>query len=188
MLTQMPEPDHDWGFCFLDIETTGLDPNKDEILEVGLVFVSWDLESVLATYSHQIDFTIPIGQWSDVVVQMHEHSGLLRTLQEGSFPNVSISSLNIEDDITYVRDGNGWEKVILAGFSPHFDRSFLKVHMPRVEALFNYRMLDCSAFKVLASTIDLKVESENPNPHRAINDCYEALAVARNMQEIFKRA
>ena len=54
MLTQMPEPDHDWGFCFLDIETTGLDPNKDEILEVGLVFVSWDLESVLATYSHQI--------------------------------------------------------------------------------------------------------------------------------------
>lgn len=174
-----------WGFCFLDIETTGLDPKVDEILEVGLVFVTHDLESILATYSHQIQYTTDPEQWPTVVKEMHETSGLMQTLNEGNFPPVAIAALNIEDDITYVRDGNGWEKIHLAGNSVHFDRSFLKEWMPSVEKLFHHRHLDASSFKLLAETKASKLEAENPNAHRAINDCYESLTLARLAQEKF---
>lgn len=173
-----------FGFCFLDIETTGLDPDKDVILEVAVVITDSDLNELVA-YNYPIQYELDNTEWwPDVVKEMHKESGLYEDLivTRAGVP-VGIAQLNIEDDLLYWKTLQEFERLHLAGNSIHFDASFLKVHMPRVHKLFHHRMLDCSSFKLLGGTVGRELVSNNPNPHRALSDAYESLSLARICKE-----
>ncbi len=175
-----------FGFCFLDIETTGLDPNKDVILEVAVVVTDSDLNELVA-YHYPVKYQLDnVDFWPTVVTEMHELSGLYQDIiVDGIGAPVGTVDLNLEDDLSFWKANQNWERLHLAGNSIHFDASFLKVHMPRAAALFHHRMLDISSFKLLGATVGWELVVENDNPHRALSDCYESLTSARITKEVW---
>jgi len=147
------------SFMFCDIETTGLDPQFDVILEVGFALTNADLE-VLNTFSlvcnwqgifyDQIrnEYEVPFGV-SDTVVKMHDKSGLWEASYRSPL-SAHEALAKAEFWITQVTDPN--DIVYLAGNTIGFDKSFLDVNYPAITKMFHYRSVDISSIKITADT------------------------------------
>jgi oligoribonuclease len=157
----------------LDLETTGLDPIVDKVLEVGWVKVQMDKSNlkVLSTGSRVVHYKLDTIShlMNDHVTKMHRNSGLLHEIE------ASPTSLSgVEDMIVDETSCGGW---ILTGNSISFDRSFIKIHMPILEKNLHYRMIDTSNYPLLKKELGLPVESLKLNAHRALNDCLMSLSL-----------
>lgn len=180
----------DEAICWLDIETTGLNPVEDKILELAYVVTDMSLSGELGS----CDYLFPTsGRFADqfvmdeFVTNMHTESGLLEALEEVPYVPLTIAQLTVEDDLAKIMAEHGIQKLYLGGMSVHFDRSFLKEWMPAVEKLFHHRHADVSSFKILWDVAGLeKLQVPNPNPHRAIYDCYEAIDIAIHVRNKLK--
>ncbi len=131
---------------WIDLEMTGLDPEKDRILEVAAIATDWELE--------------PMAQMT-AVVKVPEK--LMQERMVGEFWEKNAASRdglmeqNSEGKETSVVEGeilkflNEWfgDEVILAGNSIHQDRKFIDREWPEVSRKLHYRMLDVSAWKVV---------------------------------------
>lgn len=70
----------------------------------------------------------------------------------------------------------------LAGNSIHFDRGFMKVHLPQAEAELHYRMIDVSSMDELARRVWKATHDARPkanDAHRAMSDVERSLALTR---------
>lgn len=71
----------------------------------------------------------------------------------------------------------------LAGSTVGFDRRWLKEHMPKLEALFSYRSVDCSSLTELAKRWAPSVYEARPRAehaaHRALADVRESISLLR---------
>ena len=131
---------------WMDLEMTGLDPEKDRILEVAAIATDWELE--------------PMAQMT-AVVKVPEK--LMQERMVGEFweknaaSRAGLMEQNSEVKETNVVEGeilkflNEWfgDEVILAGNSIHQDRKFIDREWPEVSRKLHYRMLDVSAWKVV---------------------------------------
>jgi oligoribonuclease len=134
---------------WLDLETTGLDPQKHEILEVGCIITD-------ENFNAQSEFTSVVypcsGGWianmSPMAREMHEKNGLLKKIAE---PENSLDPIGeVETKLIYWLQENGlFKDIILCGNSIHFDRGFIRQHMPHFYLMLHHRMIDVSSFKVL---------------------------------------
>lgn len=133
---------------WIDIETTGLDPERDLILEIGCTVTDDDL-NVVATMPDMMVSTPPgrLDRMDTFVQDMHERSGLMVELRSGGGDHINLVAQRVRAFITSVPDP---DKRVLAGSSVHFDRGFIKKHMPKVDELFIHRHADCSALREYA--------------------------------------
>lgn len=141
-------------FVWLDTETTGLDPLRDEVLAVGIIVTDDSFREVARnewTISHrEIE-----GLMSRHVYEMHTASGLLGRVRAA---DPTLSSLDaVEGDVSRwlrsvlgVPDPDIKRRPPLAGNTIGFDRAMLAKHMPQVLSHVHYRSLDVSSLKVLA--------------------------------------
>lgn len=139
---------------WVDIETTGLDPMKDDILEVGMIVTNLKLQ-VLSSAQWLCGFNslhkedkiarraIAHG-WDDFIKEMHTKSGLMEDWVQNPLYNENGLEKTIED---WLGRFNFTEKPWMTGNNIPFDRSFLKYHVPDIEAMFQYRNLDISSIK-----------------------------------------
>ena len=174
-------------FVFVDIETTGLDPNRDRILEVGIV--ATDLEyyplcktsEVIAYGKHNAEY---FKKQSDEFVQnMHEENNLWNEIAN-STPGIGEVEERLCDWMSeYALTGRP-----MYGSSLALDRSFLRVHMPKFHDLFHYRSIDNSTIKELCRSLDPELYMKLPNfdtDHR-VDTCLEAtIAEAKFYSENF---
>ena len=128
---------------WVDLETTGLDENESVILEVAAMVTTGDLKEISRYQAvvHQLEPSM--RAMNQYVRDMHTSSGLLNEVR---------ASLKSEGEVekefrAYILDEFGGDKPVVAGSSVHFDKRFLKKHMPTVEALCHYRIIDVSSFK-----------------------------------------
>lgn len=133
---------------WVDIETTGLDIENDKLLEVGLAVTLDDL-TLLRKVSFVVHLPFQNYPMPELVRNMHTKNGLLSECQFGA------SRLDVEQQLVAVMhslpSGGGMAAYPMCGSSVHFDRAFLKMHMPRFEALFHYRNIDVSTVKELVN-------------------------------------
>lgn len=151
---------------WVDLEMTGLDADKDVILEVAAIVTDWKFNEI-ATYEtviHQSDNVLKhMNPWC---VEQHGASGLTERSREST-----TSQKQAETELVafinkhFVVD----QPVLLAGNSIHMDRRFISAQWPRVEAKLHYRMLDVSAWKVVFEG-KYKKKFAKPQDHRALGD------------------
>lgn len=159
--------------CFLlcDLETGGLDPEVHPILEFAGILIrppGINIQSQLHVLIYHE------GEISPEAREMHEASGLLRELEEGATSSLPTAQKRImgwiDDNVSPDDD------LFLMGSSIHFDRSFIKKHMPEFDARLHYRMLDVRSLWLWRWL----VTGHNPDEirHRAMDDCHRTLEFA----------
>lgn len=167
------------ALIFVDIETTGLDPQHDLILEVAMV-VTDDKLSVLNGMSRLVSWNAELVEqrMDDYVTEMHTKSGLIKAL---AGPHTYRLSTLDTAFATFVEVNSDGAKLPMVGNSVHFDRSFIAAHMPKTHAQFHYRNIDLSGFREAAKLWNPESLESIPTDHkahRATDDVHDSIALA----------
>jgi oligoribonuclease len=140
-------PKNDSNLIWIDLEMTGLYPDRDRIIEIAVVVTDAQITSrvegpVFAI--HQSDATLDaMDAWNRAT---HGRSGLIERVKGSEIDEAHAQAQIIEWLSQYVKAG----KSPMCGNSICQDRRFLANHMPALEAFFHYRNLDVSTLKELA--------------------------------------
>ena len=152
----------------MDLEMTGLDPDKDRILEVACIVTDWNFKEI-ATYS-AIKKVGPrllkkrmVGAFWDEFSDVRDQ--LIAQNETG------LNGWTVENELLAFVDEHFADepKVLLAGNSIHQDRRFIVNEWTRLDARLHYRMLDVSAWKVVFEG-KYKKKFAKPEAHRALDD------------------
>ncbi len=156
---------------WFDLETTGLDPRKEDILEIGAAVANTlQLVDTFNTVVHSKRVEEP-SSLDPFIIDMHSESGLLEESKKTNLKLVNAEALLYD----FIKKHFNEEKVILAGNSIHFDRGFIKAHLPSIESLLHYRMMDVSTLKIIFEGI-YGIEFKKKKVHRSMDDIQESIA------------
>lgn len=168
---------------WVDLEMTGLDIEKDVILEIAAEvtdFTFKTLASYEAVIKHPNNVLDAMSEWP---ATQHGVSGLTeRVRKEGRVEQEVIHEL-----IGFIKAQFGEEPAILAGNSIHNDRIFIKKWWPEVDAQLHYRMLDVSSYKIVMQG-KYGVSFDKNNTHRAFDDIQASIAELQFYLEWFKKS
>ncbi|MBS0468591.1 MAG: oligoribonuclease [Proteobacteria bacterium] len=137
----------DLNLVWLDCEMSGLDPEKERLLEIAVVVTGPSLEPrvegpVFAI--HQSDAVLDaMDAWNKGT---HGRSGLIDKVRASTIDEAEAERQLIEFLARYVPKG----KAPMCGNSIGQDRRFLVKYMPKLEVFFHYRNVDVSTLKELA--------------------------------------
>ena len=154
------------SLLWIDLEMTGLSPEKDRILEVAAIATGWDLEpKAEMTAVVKVD---PGLMKERMVGEFWEKNSESRdALMAQNEKGLSVSE--VEKEILKFLKKNFDKEIILAGNSIHQDRKFIEREMPELNKKLHYRMLDVSAWKVYFDNAKKKKFTKKEE-HRALDD------------------
>ncbi|AWB83027.1 oligoribonuclease [Corynebacterium yudongzhengii] len=161
---------------WVDLEMTGLDPDKNVIVEVAAVVTDADLNILgegVDVVCHASDEDL--AAMDEVVTEMHASSGLTDEIR-ASHTTVADAEQQVLDLIATHCDPA--HPAPLAGNSIATDRSFIRAHMPKLDQALHYRMVDVSSVKELARRWYPRAYYQQPEKgmaHRALADIVESI-------------
>ena len=175
------------ALVWMDLEMTGLLPERDVIIEIATIVTDGDLNiiaegPVLAI--HQPDVLLDaMDEWN---TKTHGNSGLTERVRQSQIDMREAERQTLAFLQQHVKPGTS----PLCGNSIHQDRRFLVKYMPELEAHMHYRNLDVSTVKELAkrwkpSSLD---GFDKKGAHLALDDIRESIAELRHLRQHFIRA
>lgn len=171
-------------FVWLDLETTGLQPAKHSIVEVGFIITDYLLAEKYAEGS----MVIQHRDWSEAnewCIDNHLHSGLIAeclTSQNSVFDAEKMVMSQIDRLKDQFNHGVYHDlEFILAGNSPHFDRAFIRYWMESLDAVLHYRMFDVTAVDIFHQIAKGGTLRDGYVAHRSLPDAIAALAHAHRI-------
>jgi oligoribonuclease len=187
--TETPAPTlakSDQNLVWLDCEMTGLDPDRDRIIEIAVVVTGPNLEPrvegpVLAI--HQSDAQLDLmDAWNKGT---HGKSGLTERVRASTITEGEAEQ-QILDFVGRYAPKNGSP---MCGNSIGQDRRFLVKYMPKLEAWFHYRNLDVSTLKELSRRWRPEVYAsfKKRQLHTALADVHESIDELAHYREHFLR-
>jgi oligoribonuclease len=137
----------DQNLVWIDLEMTGLSPERDRIIELAVVVtdaqVTRRVEGPVMAI-HQSNATLEaMDAWNQ---STHGKSGLVARVKTSAIDEAAAETAVI----AWLRGYVGAGKSPMCGNTICQDRRFLANHMPKLEAFFHYRNVDVSTLKELA--------------------------------------
>ena len=167
----------DGRLVWLDMEMTGLDPEKDTILELALIVTDAELEVLAESPDfviHQPDEVLAsMDPWC---IEQHGRSGLTEASRRSSLTLAEAE----EQALAFLSEFVAPRTAPLAGNSVHVDRTFLARRLPRLHDFFHYRNVDVSTIKELVQRWYPGLRTpKKAERHRALDDLRESIAELR---------
>lgn len=176
----------DQNLVWLDCEMTGLDPEKERIIEIAVVVSGPQLTPRVegpVLVIHQTDALLDqMDAWNKGT---HGRSGLIDKVKAST-----LSESQAEDQIiAFLSRYVGKGVSPMCGNTIGQDRRFLVKYMPRLEAFFHYRNIDVSTLKELARRWRPEVcESfKKQQSHTALADVHESIDELEHYRKHFIR-
>ncbi|MDR2689695.1 MAG: oligoribonuclease [Azoarcus sp.] len=175
------DPNH---LIWLDMEMTGLDPDRDRIIEIGLLITNSGLDIVAEApviVVHQSDAVLEaMDEWN---TSTHGRSGLTARVRASTIDEAAAEATMLAFLEQWVPKGVS----PMCGNSVCQDRRFLARHMPKFEAWFHYRNLDVSTLKELAKRWNPEVYKgvKKAGAHTAFADIVESVEELRHYRDTF---
>ncbi|XP_067910011.1 small fragment nuclease [Heterodontus francisci] len=160
---------------WVDLEMTGLDIEKDQIIEMACIITDSDL-NILAAGPHLI-VNQPnelLDGMSDWCTEHHGKSGLTQAVRDSK---ISLQQAEYEF-LSFVRQHTPPGLCPLAGNSVHADKKFLDKYMPQFMKHLHYRIIDVSTIKELCRRWYADEYEDAPKKkasHRALDDIHESI-------------
>jgi oligoribonuclease len=172
------------NLIWIDLEMTGLDPEKDLIIEMATIVTDSEL-NVLAEGPviavHQSDEALAgMDEWN---TRTHGESGLTQRVRDSKVGPAEAEAQTLAFLEQWVPKGSS----PICGNSIAQDRRFLYRYMPELEAYFHYRYLDVTTLKILADrwAPQLKAGFQKKASHQALDDIRESIAELKYYREHF---
>ena len=169
---------------WIDLEMTGLDTDRDGILEIATVVTDREL-NLLATgpecaIAHPLSTLDGMDNWNRT---QHGNSGLWRRVLEEGVPLAEAETRTLE----FLREWVPVGASPMCGNSICQDRRFMARGMPKLEAFFHYRNLDVSTLKELCRRWKPELASgfKKHQKHTALADIVESIEELRYYREHF---
>jgi oligoribonuclease len=165
---------------WMDLEMTGLEPERHVIVEIATLVTDDALEIV----EEGPDLVVAqpssaLAEMDDVVRDMHTRSGLLPAIESSTVTLEEAGSTTLEFIRRHVPEAR---TVPLCGNSIGTDRRFLARYLPDIENHLHYRSVDVSTVKELARRWYPATMAGAPSKsggHRAMDDVRESVAELR---------
>ncbi|MBG6502026.1 oligoribonuclease [Pseudomonas aeruginosa] len=175
---------HPQNLIWIDLEMTGLDPDRDVIIEMATIVTDSDLNTlaegpVIAIHQPE-EILAGMDEWN---TRQHGQSGLTQRVREST---VSMAEAEAQT-LAFLEQWVPKRSSPICGNSICQDRRFLYRHMPRLEGYFHYRNLDVSTLKELAARWAPQVREsfKKGNTHLALDDIRESIAELRHYRDHF---
>ena len=171
-------PQNPNNLCWLDMEMTGLDPERERIIEVAMIITDPDL-NVLAQSElyaiHQSDEVL--GAMDDWNTATHGRTGLTERVRASKHTEAEVEQKLLAFMAEWVPE----KATPMCGNTIHQDRRFMVRYMPALEAYFHYRNLDVSTLKELARRWHPAVAKGvvKRGSHQALDDIMESIEEMR---------
>jgi oligoribonuclease len=177
---------NDQNLVWLDCEMSGLDPEKERLLEIAVVVTGPDLTPRIegpVLVIHQSDAVLDaMDAWNKGT---HGRSGLIEKVKASTMDEAAAEQQLLEFIAKYIpRSGSP-----MCGNTIGQDRRFLVKYMPKLEAYFHYRNLDVSTLKELAKRWKPTAYNsfKKQQAHTALADVHESIEELAHYRETFLR-
>lgn len=166
------------ALLWIDLEMTGLDPEKDRIIEMAAIVTDVDLNLIAegpVITVHQPDSLL--AQMDEWCTRQHGQSGLTARVRESTTSEVEAQQLML----AFLRQHTDKGVSPMCGNSIGQDRRFLVKYMPELEAHFHYRNIDVSTIKELARRWKPSILEgfKKKGTHLALDDIRESIEELR---------
>lgn len=161
---------------WMDMEMTGLDPEKERIIEVATIITDGNLTEI-AVGPHLVINQPPaildaMDAWNK---SHHGGSGLIERVKASEITD----AIAEEQTLAFVNQhATAKDRPVLAGNSIHQDRRFIRRYWPKLDARLHYRMVDVSTVKELARRWFPAIVAKSPlkkDTHRALDDIRDSI-------------
>lgn len=174
------------NLIWIDLEMTGLNPEKERIIEMAIIITDAQLNLVAESpvfAIHQSDELLnAMDSWN---TKQHSSSGLVKRVRDSEMTEEIAQREMIEFLKRYVPAG----KSPMCGNSVYQDRRFLYRYMPELERYFHYRLIDVSTLKELARHWAPSVYAglQKETKHLALDDIRDSVEELKYYREkLFK--
>ena len=176
----------DLNLVWLDCEMSGLDPERERLLEIAIVITGPDLSPRVegpVLVIHQSDELLnKMDAWNKGT---HGKSGLIDKVRASTLTEEDAQTQLIEFIKRYVSKGAS----PICGNTIGQDRRFFIKYMPKLEGWFHYRNLDVSTLKELSRRWKPEVFNafKKAQKHTALADVHESIDELAHYREHFLR-
>jgi oligoribonuclease len=169
---------------WLDMEMTGLDPEKERIIELAMVVTDVNLVTIAESpvwVVHQSDAQLDaMDDWNKGT---HGRSGLIDKVKASVLDEAKVEA----EAIAFLQDYVPRATSPMCGNSIGQDRRFMTRYMPQLEGWFHYRNLDVSTLKELCRRWKPEVAKGfvKKADHTALADIRESIEELKYYRERF---
>ena len=184
LATARSEMNKKTNLIWIDLEMTGLVPEKDIIIEIATVVTDAQLNVLAEGPSlaiHQDNKHLDgMDEWN---TRQHTKSGLVQRVKESEISVNEAEKQTLDFVMKYVDPGTS----PMCGNSICQDRRFLYNYMPKLEKFFHYRHIDVTTLKELAVRWkpDIVTTSFKQSKHLALSDIYDSINELKHYREHF---
>ena len=171
---------------WLDMEMTGLDPERERIIELAIVITDSQLAMVEESpvwVLHQSEAQLAaMDDWNKAT---HGKSGLIERVRASTLDEAAVEA----EALAFVQRYVPPQTIPMCGNTIGQDRRFMVRYMPRLEAWFHYRNLDVSTLKELCKRWKPEIAKgfAKQSAHTALADIRESIEELKYYREHFLR-